>query len=115
MVDRDIAPTRPRTTLACMDLDLLITRIEEGDLAAISAALRADPSLANARTADGDTLLHIACWQKQSAIVQELLAYAPDVDARGFHDRTPLHYAVHEGDLASLPIVAALLARGADP
>jgi hypothetical protein len=98
-----------------MSADAWIEAVERGDLAAISTALKADPSLARATTRDGDTLLHLACWQKQAAIVREILGYAPDLDARGWHGRTPLHYAVHEGGPESVPIVAALLAGGADP
>lgn len=99
-----------------MNLSALIERVERGDHAAVAAALRADPSLATAKTGgDGDTLLHVACWQKRAAIVRELLTYPCDLDARGAYGRTPLHYAVHEGGSESVPIVAALLARGADP
>jgi len=100
-----------------VDLDALIELVERGDHAAVAAALRAEPALAAAKTSDGDTLLHIACWQKRAAIVRDLLALADAhaLDARGCYGRTPLHYAVHEGSPASVPIVAALLARGADP
>ncbi|HEY2512845.1 MAG TPA: ankyrin repeat domain-containing protein [Polyangiaceae bacterium] len=98
-----------------MTADELSDRIVQGDVRAVSTALRADPSLALATTADGDTALHIACWQKQLAIVAILAAYAPDLNARGCYSRTPLHYAVHEGRFASVPIVALLLALGADP
>jgi ankyrin repeat protein len=59
--------------------------------------------------------LHIACWQKQLGIIGVLAAHQPDVNARGCYGRTPLHYAVHEGGPLSVPIVADLLARGADP
>jgi hypothetical protein len=100
-----------------VDLDALIELVERGDHAAVAAALRAEPALAAGKTSDGDTLLHIACWQKRAAIVRDLLALADAhaLDARGCYGRTPLHYAVHEGSPASVPIVAALLARGADP
>ena len=66
------------------------------------------------RTSLGNLPLHIAAWQKQLPIL-ELLAGAPDVNARGDLQRTPLHYAVHEGDASSVPIVKELMARGADP
>jgi ankyrin repeat protein len=94
------------------ELSDLITR---GDSRGVSEALRADPSLISARTADGDTPLHIAAWQKQLGIIGVLSAYHPDVNARGCYGRTPLHYAVHEGGAISVPIVSHLLARGADP
>jgi hypothetical protein len=99
-----------------VNLNALIERVERGDHATVAAALRADPSLATAKTdGDGDTLLHVACWQKRAAIVRELLTYPCDLDARGAYGRTPLHYAVHEGGRESVPIVQALLARGANP
>jgi ankyrin repeat protein len=74
-----------------------------------------EPSLLHAQTSDGDTPLHRACWHKQLAIVGILLADGADVNGRGCYGRTPLHYAVHEGRAISIPIVAALLGRGADP
>jgi ankyrin repeat protein len=87
--------------------------IERGDVRGVASALRADPSLATAKTKDGDTALHIACWQKQIAILGTVLAYQPDLDAHGCYGRTPLHYAVHEGGPISIPIVGLLLSLGA--
>jgi len=89
--------------------------IERGNVRGLSEALRADPSLVAAKTPDGDTPLHIACWQKQIAIIGIILAYRPDLNARGCYGRTPLHYAVHEGRAISVPIVGILRAMGADP
>jgi hypothetical protein len=93
----------------------LFAAVEAGDLAAITAAVAADPAAVTHRSDDGDTLLHLACWQKQAAIAMTLLAHGADVAARGCYGRTPLHYAVHEGDSRSVALVATLLARGADP
>jgi ankyrin repeat protein len=93
----------------------LTAMIERGDVQGVANALRADPSLAFARTPDGDTLLHRACWQKQIGILGTILAYEPDVNARGCNGRTPLHYAVQEGGTISVSIVGALLTLGADP
>ena len=89
--------------------------IESGDVRGISEALRADPSLVSAKTASGDNPLHIACWQKQLAIIGTIVAYGPDLNARGCYGRTPLHYAVHEGRMISVPIVSLLMGLGADP
>lgn len=96
-------------------MDDLADAIADGDVSAVSAALRADPSIVAARTSDGDTLLHVAAWQKQIAIIGAIFAHHPDVNARGRFGRTPLHYAVHQGDMLSPPIVDFLLAHGADP
>jgi ankyrin repeat protein len=89
--------------------------VEHGDVRGVAEALRADPSLVAAKTPDGDTPLHLACWQKQIAIIGTIVAYRPDLNARGCYGRTPLHYAVHEGRAISVPIVGILLAMGADP
>lgn len=88
--------------------------VVRGDVAGVGAALKANPSLVSATTQDGDTLLHIACWQKQIAIIGAILAYGPDLNARGCYGRTALHYAVHEGRAISVPIVGLLLGLGAD-
>ncbi len=90
----------------------LITR---GDVRSVARALRNDPALVSATTCDGDTPLHIACWQKQLAIVATIVAHRPDLNIRGCYGRTALHYAVHEGRNISVPIVGVLLALGADP
>ncbi|APR76467.1 inversin protein alternative isoform, putative [Minicystis rosea] len=98
-----------------MTITKLIQAIERGAIDEVTAELRRTPSLVSATTADGDTLLHIACWQKKEAIVEALLARGAAVDARGCYGRTPLHYAVHEGKAASVPIVRRLVEQGADP
>lgn len=93
----------------------IVYMIERGDVRGVSEALRANPSLVAAKTPDGDTPLHVACWQKQIAIIGTILAYRPDLNARGCYGRTALHYAVHEGRGISVPIVGMLIAMGADP
>jgi len=95
--------------------EALSALIVRGDVVQVAQALREDPSLISATTADGDMPLHIACWQKQIAIIGTLVAYGPDLDARGCYGRTPLHYAVHEGRQISVPIVGLLVALGANP
>jgi ankyrin repeat protein len=89
--------------------------IEKGDAVGVAEALRSDPSLVALVTPDGDTPLHLACWHKQIGIIGTILAYGPDLNARGCYGRTPLHYAVHEGRAISVPIVGMLMAAGADP
>ena len=77
--------------------------------------VREHPHSALIRTEDGDTLLHLSCWAKRIDAVQILLAAGADVNARGESGRTPLHYAVYEGDPRSVGIVRALVSHGADP
>ncbi|MCY0991407.1 ankyrin repeat domain-containing protein [Nannocystis sp. ILAH1] len=95
--------------------DELVEAVEQGSLAAVEQALNAEPGLVAARTGDEDTLLHIACWQKQTAIAALLLARGADPNARGCYGRTSLHYAVHDGRAVSVELVRQLLARGGDP
>lgn len=96
-------------------IDELTEWIAQGDQLRVAEALRRDPSLVHARNENNDTALHLACWQKQLAIIGTIAGYGPDVDARGLFGRTALHYAVQEGRHISVPIVGFLLAMGADP
>lgn len=98
-----------------MSLEALVTSIEAGNDREVLDALSALPSLLRSTTSDGDTALHIACWQKRQALVERLLELGAAVDARGFVGRAPLHYAVHEGSAQSVPLVRALLRAGASP
>jgi hypothetical protein len=98
-----------------MNPDALVELIERGDVAGVEAAVRADPGVVHHQITSKDQPLHIACWQKQLAISGILLGYGADVSAAGDNGRTPLNYAVQEGDAHSIPIVAALLRLGADP
>lgn len=91
----------------------LIHAAETGDLAALQAWCAAQPGLLQWRSRDGDSLLHLACWQKQQALVEWLLAEGADINAPGWLARTPLHYAVHEGDERSAALVRLLLQHGA--
>lgn len=80
----------------------------------VAEALRADPSLVTTKTPEGDAPLHLACWQKQIAIIGTIVAYRPDLNARGCYGRTPLHYAVHEGRAISVPIIGIGILLEAD-
>lgn len=104
-----MTPTPPVTPEALSDL------IVRGDADGVARALSDSPALVAARSADGDQPLHVACWQKQLEIVGQLVSFGPDLDARGCYGRTPLHYAVHEGRMISVPIVSLLMSLGADP
>jgi uncharacterized protein len=89
--------------------------IFEGNVRAVEKAILADPQLVHDRDDLRNTPLHTACWAKQIGILGTLLAFKPDVNAIGAYGRTPLHYAVHEGETISVPIVSVLLANGANP
>lgn len=98
-----------------MGLDDFHDCVFAGDFEAVNSYLDRDPSIANARSEEGNTALYIACWGKQPQMVGLLMAHDPDVNARGYLGRTPLHYAVHEGGMLSAAIVRSLLMSGADP
>ncbi len=105
----------PATMATPISPQEIIHMIKRGDVQGVTDALCKEPSLVYARTLDGDTPLHIACWQKQIGIIGTILAFQPDLNARGCYGRTPLHYAVQEGSTISIPIVGVLLIHGADP
>ena len=81
-----------------------------GDVAALDAALAADPGLASARDPEDRTGLHLAV--RHPEVVRRLLSHGADVNARERGDNvTPLHLAAAHGVLES---VRALLDAGAD-
>ena len=85
--------------------------VRAGDVEKVKALLQADPKLAEARTEDGNTPLHIAALEGHAAIAQVLLDQHAQVNARGLRQETPLHMAMYEGrrEMAEL-----LLANQAD-
>lgn len=97
-----------------MSFDSACSAVESGDIGTLQDMLRSNPDLASSRSPDGDTLLHIACWCKQVGVIGILLAHKSDVNAIGCYGRTPLHYAVHEGNAITPILVAAMLQAGAD-
>lgn len=86
-----------------------------GDTVAVGELLNQNGSLISRRNKYGDMPLHHACWNKKVETVTLLLGRGAEVNARGAHGQTPLHYAIKEEEPETVPIVAALLAHGADP
>jgi ankyrin repeat protein len=86
---------------------------KRAELVALYLAAGMDP---NAKGSGGDAALNVAASQMakgsdQRAVLDMLLKAGADVRARGSQNRTPLHSAAIQGDLA---IVDALLAAGAE-
>jgi ankyrin repeat protein len=84
-----------------------------GDLARLEHLLGQDPGLIRARTADGFTALHLACFFRSPSVVAWLIAHGADADAVADNPSLlrPLHSAAAGRDLAC---VEALLAAGAE-
>jgi hypothetical protein len=89
------------------------TAVDAGDAASVRALLAADPALARAMNADGETALHGAAAHGQLEIVDALLVSGADPDAVRASDRaTPLHTLAT--GCAQKHIAERLLSAGAD-
>jgi ankyrin repeat protein len=89
----------------------LFDAVRAGDAEKAKALLQGDPKLAEARTEDGSTALHLAALEGQAAIAQLLLAGGAQVNARGLREETPLHMAMYDG---RREVAELLLASQAD-
>jgi ankyrin repeat protein len=88
---------------------------ESGDLDTLRKLIESNPELVHEQSETEDQPLHVACLQKHDLLVKYLIDAGADVNGRGDFAKTPLHYAVFEGDEYSTPIVKLLLDAGADP
>ncbi len=92
--------------------------LQSADIALLSALLRRNPSLAQERGTNGNTLLNLAVsLAAQSkpdagmAMVETLLAAGADVNDPNDRGSSPLHQAAYSNQVA---IASALIQRGAD-
>jgi ankyrin repeat protein len=97
------------------------------DEAALTQALRDEPSLIGHRTSMvsaftplvGATLLHVACEYGNRSAARVLLEHGADVDARasvdacGLNGHTPIFHTVNSAHNRSAPLLDLLLAAGA--
>jgi len=89
----------------------LVRAVEDGDLAAVRALLKAgaDP---NGHNREGEPVLLLAAYQERGLpIVRELLKAGADVDGTDHQQNTPLIVSVRDENLS---LVKELVRRGAD-
>ncbi|MEM9294502.1 MAG: ankyrin repeat domain-containing protein [Planctomycetota bacterium] len=70
--------------------------ISAGDVSAVVDLLETDPELLYTPIFYKCQSLHMACWGKHLAVVDELIRRGANVDARGTNGRTPLHFALED-------------------
>ncbi len=89
----------------------ILDAAKSGDLERVKALLKQNPALILSRDNNGATPLHMAALNGNKDIVELLLAYKADANAKNNIGVVPLHMAADRGytDVASL-----LLAHGAD-
>lgn len=97
------------------ELPSIIEACENGDLETVRKVIDEYPNVVHETSATDDQPLHIACLQKHDLLVEYLIEAGANVNGLGDFHKTPLHYAVFEGDEFSTPIVRRLLEAGADP
>ncbi len=95
------------------NLNRLLEAVEGSDVSAVTEILRAEPSLAQARSGwEGQTPLHRAARLGELAVTRALLELGADVTARdGCDNATPLHWAADGGHLE---VARLLVTHGAD-
>ena len=94
------------------DARRIIDAARLGQLEQLKSILDRQPELLNARLSKGDsTPLHHAVFNRQHAIVRELIARKADVNAKNHTGLTPLHNCVDIGNIQSAVL---LLDHGAD-
>ncbi len=93
---------------------LIIKAAKSGDVASITALLKSDPTLINARDTDGSTPLHCATWKGHEKVAELLLKSGANVNAVNQNEHwgtTPLHAAAHANQAK---IAQLLLDHGAN-
>ena len=97
--------------VAGAEAETIYSAAREGDVAAVTRLLDADPTLLNAGDPQfGGTPLHWAAVQGKDAVVTLLLERGADLNLTNNDGRTPLHLAAAQGHLA---VATLLVGKGA--
>ncbi|HEV8379257.1 MAG TPA: ankyrin repeat domain-containing protein [Tepidisphaeraceae bacterium] len=96
------------------EIEQFADAVEIGDLETVQKMVEAEPGLISEQIWCEDQALHLACWQNHLNIIRFLIARGANVNVHGDLGRTPLHYAVYEGDKRSRDVAAILIAAGAE-
>ena len=76
----------------------MVHALKEHDLERVSQLLEQGADI-NERDLDGDTVLHVACYEGLTKVVQQLLGRYARPNATDKSGRTPLHVAAKRGHL----------------
>ena len=82
-----------------------------GDTVRIQSILRSDPRAVNAKTANGETPLHLAARHGRIEVVRLLIENKADVDMKDKSGETPLHEAAK---MNQKEVAGMLIQSGAD-
>lgn len=85
--------------------------VRTGDYSRVASLLKKYPKLAKAKTATGDSALHVAAAHGRIKVAELLLRNGAEINAKAKYDYTPLDYAVLKKQHA---MMRWLLERGAD-
>ena len=80
-----------------MNTQSLHDAAKAGDLEKVKVLLKDHPDLVFNKDTNGMTPLHWAAYEDHKEVVELLLAYKAEVNAKGNEGSTPLHLAAVEG------------------
>jgi ankyrin repeat protein len=94
--------------------DELFQAIVSGDGPRAIALMEANPALIRTRQADSAWMpLHVAAHSLNKPLLEWLLDHGADINARGWHEQTPLDLAASSSHGDSVELMTLLLQRGA--
>ncbi|NP_899192.1 transient receptor potential cation channel, subfamily N, member 1 [Danio rerio] len=78
----------------------LLLAAEAGNVGIVRELLssQSEPQIRAAKTANGDTALHICCRRRDVEMAKILVEFGANPDSQNDEGQTPLHIAAHEGD-----------------